>query len=216
MAELVTDPRDERRLRADHDEVDSEATGSGEVEQALGIVRTNGVAVAVAGNPGVARRGVELDPVTPAQLPCEGVLTPSRTDEEDLHRATLLAAPAGLKARRGEHTARMSMNEPGLSRHEWETQLAALDDDLHDDPFAALPELADLVERMLTETGYDISDPVARDGEEREVVVEYLAAREVSDLVEAVNGEVSPGDVAAAIEGLRSVADYLLAERVAL
>jgi hypothetical protein len=110
----------------------------------------------------------------------------------------------------------MSMNEPGLSRHEWETQLAALDDDLHDDPFAALPELADLVERMLTETGYELADPVAREGEEREVVTEYLAAREVSDLVEAVNGEVSPGDVAAAIEGLRSVADYLLAQRVAL
>jgi hypothetical protein len=110
----------------------------------------------------------------------------------------------------------MSMNEPGLTRHEWETLLAGLEDDLHEDPFAALPDLTDLVERMLIEAGYEVVDPVARDGEEREVVAEYLAAREIADLVELGNDDVSPGDVASAIEGLRSVADYVLAERVAL
>lgn len=216
MTQLVADPRDERRLGADHDEVDPDAAGAGEAEQPFGVVGPDGMAVAVAGNPGVAGRGMELDLAASAQLPGEGVLTPSRTDEEDLHRATLLTAPAGLKAPSGEQTARMSMNEPGLNRHEWETLLAGLEDDLRDDPFAALPELADLVERMLTETGYDVADPVAREGEEREVVAEYVAAREVADLVELGDDGVSPGDVGSAIEGLRSLADYVLAERVAL
>jgi hypothetical protein len=110
----------------------------------------------------------------------------------------------------------MSMQEPGLDRHEWESELASLDDDLHTDPYGALPALADLVERMLVDAGYDLADPVAREGEEREVVAGYLAAREVADLVETGNGLLSPGDVAAAIEGLRAIADYVIAEHIDL
>src|SRR5919106_2019856 len=102
----------------------------------------------------------------------------------------------------------MSMDEPGLDRHEWESQLEGLDEDLRSDPFDALSELADLVERMLEDAGYNVDDPVVREGEEREVVAEYLAAREVSDLVESGNDQLSPGDVAAAIEGLRSLAAF--------
>jgi hypothetical protein len=68
---------------------------------------------------------------------------------------------------------------------------------------------------MLEETGYDLDDPVVREGEEREVVAEYLAAREVSDLVESGNEQVSAGDVGAAIEGLRALADFVLAEHIA-
>lgn len=110
----------------------------------------------------------------------------------------------------------MFMHEPGLDRHEWETALAALEEDLHTDPYQALPELADLVERMLAEAGYDLDDPVAREGEEREVVAEYLAAREVADLIETGNSELSPGDVAAAIDGLRALAEHALAEDIDL
>jgi hypothetical protein len=107
----------------------------------------------------------------------------------------------------------MSMQEPGLDRHDWLSHLEGLDDDLRADPFDAVPELADLVERILLEAGYDVDDPVARDGEEREVVAEYLAAREISDLVERGNTTLSPGDVAQAINGLRAVAEYLIRER---
>src|SRR5215210_811524 len=107
------------------------------------------------------------------------------------------------------------MRDPGLDRHEWESELAALDEDLRDDPFSGLAELADLVERMLVESGYDVEDPVAREGEEREVVAEYLAAREISDLVERGNDQLSPSDVGSAIAGLRAIADYIVAERSA-
>jgi hypothetical protein len=109
----------------------------------------------------------------------------------------------------------MSMPEPGLDRHEWESLLEGLEEDLRTDPVAALPNLADLVERMLEEAGYDLDDPVVREGEEREVVAEYLAAREISDLVESGNDQVSPGDVAAAIEGLRALARFVIAGHIA-
>jgi hypothetical protein len=107
----------------------------------------------------------------------------------------------------------MSMPEPGLDRHEWESEMQALEPELADSPAEAVPELGDLVERMLVERGYDLGDPVAREGEEREVVAEYLAAREISDRVERGEDNVGPGDIAAAVNGFRAIYDYLIAER---
>lgn len=107
------------------------------------------------------------------------------------------------------------MYEPGLDRHEWESELAALEDDLRDDPAAALPELDVLVGRMLAETGYDIGDPVVREGEERELVAEFLAAREVKDAYERGSDALSPGDIGAAVNGYRAVYEYLVENRSA-
>jgi hypothetical protein len=109
------------------------------------------------------------------------------------------------------HHGSMSMHEPGLDKHEWESIYATLEEELADDPRAALPELADLVERMLESRGYQLDEPVTVEGEERDVVAEYLAAREVSDRVER-DEDVDPGDIAAAIEGLRSLYDYVIVE----
>jgi hypothetical protein len=105
----------------------------------------------------------------------------------------------------------MSTPDPGLARHEWESELQTLEPELEDAPAEALPELADLVERMLLESGYDLNDPVAREGTEREVVAEYLAARELSDRIERGGDDVGPGDVAAAVNGFRAIFDYLTA-----
>jgi hypothetical protein len=104
------------------------------------------------------------------------------------------------------------MAEPGLDRHEWESEMASLDEDLHDDPASSLRALDDLVLRMLEETGYDITDPVVREGDEREVVAEFLAARELTDAYER-GADLSPGDVAAAINGYRAVFEYLVENR---
>jgi hypothetical protein len=106
-----------------------------------------------------------------------------------------------------------AMYEPGLDRHEWEGEMQALEDQLHDSPGEALSELDDLVGRMLEETGYDLDDPVVREGEEREVVSEFLAAREITQAYERGSTELSPGDVAAAINGYRAVFDYIVANR---
>ena len=107
------------------------------------------------------------------------------------------------------------MYDPGVDRHEWESEWEALEDDLRTDPAHALPELDRLVTRMLAESGYELTDPVVREGDEREIVAEYLAAHEIVEAVEGDSNEVSPGDVASAITGYRAVFDHLIATRAA-
>jgi hypothetical protein len=106
----------------------------------------------------------------------------------------------------------MSSVEPGLDRHEWESELATLEEGLTDDPAGTLPALADLVERMLEERGLPPGDPVADDGIDPEILASYRAARETADLVDGEE-DVDPGDVAAAIGNLRAVFDHIVAER---
>jgi hypothetical protein len=91
--------------------------------------------------------------------------------------------------------------------------MASIEEDLHDDPGGALSELDDLVGRMLEETGYDIADPVVREGEEREIVAEFVAAHEIKEAYERGSEELSPGDIAAAVNGYRAIFDYLVSSR---
>ncbi|HEU5216576.1 MAG TPA: hypothetical protein VFU30_13660 [Gaiellaceae bacterium] len=105
------------------------------------------------------------------------------------------------------------MYDPGVDRHEWESEWEALEDDLRTDPVHALPELDALVARMLEESGYDLTDPVVREGDEREVVAEYLAAHEIVEAAERNADEISAGDVAAAINGYRAVYEHLVTTR---
>ena len=102
------------------------------------------------------------------------------------------------------------MEDPGLNLHEWESEWEALEEDLRTDPAQTLPELDGLVARMLEESGYDLTDPVVREGEEREVVAEYLAAHEITQAVER-DSDVDLGDVAAAVNGYRALFDHLVA-----
>ena len=106
----------------------------------------------------------------------------------------------------------MSTPEPGLDRHEWESEMQALEPELEDSPAEALPELDGLIERMLAERGYSVDDPVASDGTEPEVLAEFRAARETTRMLERGDA-VGPGDVAAAVNGYRAVYDHLLSER---
>src|SRR4051812_22638524 len=101
-----------------------------------------------------------------------------------------------------------SMIEPGLDRHEWETEWQSLEEQLADSPAQALSDVDDLVERMLIERGYALDDPVAREGDDREVVAEFQAAREITQLVGQGSEGVSPGDVAAAVNGYRAIFEY--------
>jgi hypothetical protein len=94
--------------------------------------------------------------------------------------------------------------------------MATLEEELSDDPAGTLPDLDDLIHRMLVETGYDVDDPVARAGEEREVVAEYSAAHEITEAVERGAEGISPGDVAAAINGYRAIYEYLVEARGAI
>jgi hypothetical protein len=105
------------------------------------------------------------------------------------------------------------MYDPGVDRHDWESEMRALEDQLSENPAETLPELESLVSRMLEESGYELTDPVVGAGQESEVLAEYLAAREITQAAERDSDELSPGDVAAAINGYRAVFDHLISER---
>jgi hypothetical protein len=107
------------------------------------------------------------------------------------------------------------MLDPGLDRHEWESRWESLGEELEDSPRDVLPELDLLLAEMLDESGYAIEDAVAREGEAPEVVTEFTAAREITRLLAEDPDAVSPGDVAAAVNGYRSVYEFLIEEYTA-
>jgi hypothetical protein len=104
------------------------------------------------------------------------------------------------------------MVEPGLDKHEWESQWEQFEEDLESSPAEALPEVDQLIHEMLQARGYAIDDPVVSEGDDRDIVAEFLAAREVTQQINN-DADVDPGDVAAAVEGYRSLFDYLIEER---
>ena len=107
------------------------------------------------------------------------------------------------------------MQEPGLDRHEWESEWASLEASVLDSPREALPELDDLVRRMLDESGFAVDDPVAREGDDPEVLKTYLAAHEVRMRADRDDDDLSPGDIGAAVENFRDLYEYLLENRSA-
>jgi hypothetical protein len=111
-----------------------------------------------------------------------------------------------MSVQRGE-----GWQDPGLDRHDWESAWASIEDDLRDDPDAAVSQLADLVEDMLLTRGYDVRDPVERTGDEPEIVATYRSARETAERAEL--GEASRGDVESALDDLRAIYETLLTAR---
>ena len=103
------------------------------------------------------------------------------------------------------------MVEPGLDLHEWETRWAELEDMVADDAGGAVREMVRLVEGMLVERGYNLEEPVTVEGEEPEIVRLFLSAREAARMVEA--GTAEDEDVSNALDDLRSVREYLVADR---
>jgi hypothetical protein len=102
--------------------------------------------------------------------------------------------------------------EPGVDRHDWETEWQGLEPLVVDAPAEALPEVDRLIERMLIENGYPTTEEEALDAADPELVAEFLEARRITNLVEA--GEtVDPGDIGAAITGYRSLYELLLGEQ---
>ena len=101
------------------------------------------------------------------------------------------------------------MIEPGLDRHEWETEWQALEPLVVGSPAEALPELDGLIERMLVARGLPIAENEVEEPPEPEILAEFLEARRITRLAES--GEpVDPGDVGAAVAGYRSLYEQLL------
>lgn len=103
------------------------------------------------------------------------------------------------------------MVEPGLDRHEWETEWQQLEPLVVDSPVEALPALDDLVRRMLAEAGYpvDTPDSVDDEGVDPEVIGSYQAAHEVRLIVDR-GEDFDPGDVGEAIGLYREIYEHVL------
>jgi hypothetical protein len=105
------------------------------------------------------------------------------------------------------------MEEPGLDRHEWETEWEQLEPLVVDAPAEALPELDDLVARMLADAGYPMEthDPVDDEGIDPEMLASFRAARETTQQVDR-GEDVDPGDIGQAVGLYREIYEHLLAE----
>jgi hypothetical protein len=101
------------------------------------------------------------------------------------------------------------MRDPGLDRHEWQTEWEALEADLEDSPAQALPELDDLIERILVERGFPIHDEVADDGIEPDVLVDYRSAHEIARRVDR-GEDVDPAEIGQAIHNYREIYGRLI------
>ena len=102
------------------------------------------------------------------------------------------------------------MREPGLDTHDWESEWAALEEELESSPAETLPALGDLAERILRERNVPLDEP-SRDADVEELVGTYRAAREVSDRVDR-GEDVDPGDVAFAVESYREIHAALMGD----
>jgi hypothetical protein len=176
------------------------------------IVPEDGMALGERRDSGISGGGVDLvEPGAAGERPDERVLATTRSHDEHPH-AAIVFEPA---FRFWSGVQDWAMDDPGVDRHEWESEWESLEDDLRSDPAHALPEVDRLVARMLDESGYELTDPVVREGEEREVVAEYLAAHEILEAAERDAEELSPGDLAAAVNGYRVVYEHLVTTRAA-
>jgi len=102
------------------------------------------------------------------------------------------------------------VQEPGLDRHEWETEWQGLEPLVADSPSEALAELDDLLARMMEARGFPLAEAPGEETAEPETVREFEEARRITRLVEA--GErVDPGDIGLAVTAYRNLYDYLLA-----
>jgi hypothetical protein len=106
------------------------------------------------------------------------------------------------------------MLEPGLDKHLWESWWQQFDEDVQTSPDEALPELDGLIAQMLEARGYAIDDPVVVEGDDRDVVADFLAAREIARAVEQ-GKEVDPEDIETAIENYRELYEFLIEDRAA-
>ena len=103
------------------------------------------------------------------------------------------------------------MSEPGLDLHAWESQWAQLQEDAADSPDEALPEIVNLIEQMLADRGFDLENPVVVEDESRDIVSDFLAAREISRAAETT--KIDAEDIQTALEDLAEIHDFLVEER---
>jgi hypothetical protein len=106
------------------------------------------------------------------------------------------------------------MVEPGLDRHDWESQWASLEEDFDADPADALRQVHELMTRALMERSILDDELVTVEGADPELVRPWAAAR---DLIVRLDDDldVEEQDIREATESYRELFNTLLAERAA-
>jgi hypothetical protein len=104
------------------------------------------------------------------------------------------------------------MKEPGLDRHEWESEWASLEDGFADDLADSLRHVHELMGRMLRERGVLDESFVAREGADPELLRPWEAAAEVVRKLDE-EADVEEGDVRETLENYRDLFNTLLVER---
>jgi hypothetical protein len=107
------------------------------------------------------------------------------------------------------------MQEPGLDRHEWESEWASLEEGFTDDPAGSLRFVHELIGRMLKERAILDDESVAKEGADPELMRPYEAGAE---LVRKLDEEldVDEVDLRDALENYRDLFQRLVSERTAL
>jgi hypothetical protein len=104
------------------------------------------------------------------------------------------------------------MVEPGLDLHEWQTRWEELQEQAADEPDGALPEIVRFVRGMLeSDRRFDLSDPVLDEGQDPEI---FLAAEDTALRIES-GADLEQADVQAALDDLREIYEYVVADRAA-
>ena len=106
------------------------------------------------------------------------------------------------------------MLEPGLDKHLWESWWQQFDEDVQTPACRRVAGARRLIAQMLEARGYAIDDPVVVEGDDRDVVADFLAAREITRAVEQ-DKEIEPEDIETAIENYRELYEFLIEDRAA-
>jgi len=101
------------------------------------------------------------------------------------------------------------VEEPGLDRHEWESEWSDLEERIGDDPGDALLELDDLVARMMEARGFALREQEGETDTAPETVRSFGEARRITQSVGAAE-DVDPGDIAFAVNTYRELYEQLL------
>jgi hypothetical protein len=101
------------------------------------------------------------------------------------------------------------VEEPGIDEHLWISRYESLEEDIRTSPAESLSDLDELVAEMMEARGIPLAEREGEDTTEPETTRQFEEARRVKRQID--NGEdFDPGDVAAAVDGYRSLYDYLL------
>src|SRR5436190_19043134 len=102
----------------------------------------------------------------------------SRAPEPTSSTFTRGAYFAGLTSAAARHD--VSVQEPGIDKHEWETEWSDLEERIGDDPSDALFELDELVGRMMQARGLPLRELDGQTETEPETLREFEEARRIT------------------------------------